>query len=131
MCIRDSCRDLDADAQGPLLAHVDADVQRANHVAGSILERVVLGQILSAEQRCIPDVGLTLQQPRITRVRAAQKGAEGSLAVLLPYRSGNSDKVFAAPGEDRRRDACLRGKSIQHRAIEIEVDRTASQYGRR
>lgn len=80
---QDHCRDLDADAQGPLLAHVDADVQRATHVAGSVLDRVVLGQILSAEQRCIPDVGLTLQQQRITRVRAAQKGAEGSLAVLL------------------------------------------------
>jgi hypothetical protein len=68
---------------GQVLGDIEADEQHADDLAAAVLDRIVLGDVLLAEQRGQADVVATGAQQRVAWVRVVELGADGAFAVFF------------------------------------------------
>ncbi|OEZ92256.1 hypothetical protein DUPY_49750 [Duganella phyllosphaerae] len=111
-----------------VLGDVEADEQHADDVAGRILDRIVLGDELLAEQRGEANITLAVAQQRVAGVGVVELGADRAFAVLFLERRGHAHKLGAVGGKNGGDHAGFIGELV--RAGEVEVERFAAMHQR-
>ena len=94
------------------VGEVQPDEEGADHLAGGILDRDVVGHEIPPQHLGLAGVGLALEQGRHRRVIGAQGHVGGALALCVGDRGGGAQKIVAAPGEHRGRGAGHGGETV-------------------
>jgi len=86
--------------RGELLVDVDADTDGADHLAAWADEGGIPREVLTTEDRNLPDVGLTGQQRSVGRVAGAEEGAGGRIPLFVVYRAQAAFKAVGRQPEE-------------------------------
>ncbi|MDT4851753.1 hypothetical protein FQZ97_859500 [compost metagenome] len=114
--------------RGLEVGHVKADEHDADHLAGFVLDRVVVRHVGPAEQNGAAGVGLALEHQGMRRVGAYQQRAHGAFAVFLFQRGADALEVIALAHEDGRHAAVDAVEGIDLGEIVVEQHAPALEH---